>query len=128
LGNFPKALFGPLSASRNKTARHEDVPVVRYKLWPQTFELLRKHRSGDAEVVLLTTGGRRWIETRQTDRFQHSDKVASALKYWLRRAGVKRAPAAAGGAEALEGLLVGDGVAEVLDVWRRGQSSSRPQA
>jgi hypothetical protein len=36
--------------------------------------------------------------------------------------------AVAGGAEALGGLLVGDGVEEVLDVWRRGKSSSRPQA
>ncbi len=85
---------GVISRKRSKTARHEDVPVVRYNLWPQTFELLKKHRSKDAEVVLLTTGGKRWIETKQTDTFHHSDKVASAMKYWLKRAGVKRAPKA----------------------------------
>jgi hypothetical protein len=57
-----------------------------------TFALLKKHRSQDAEVVLLTNGGKRWIETRQTDKFHHSDKVASALKYWLKQAGPLAGP------------------------------------
>jgi hypothetical protein len=48
---------GYIERKRHKTARFENVPVVRYKLWKETFNLLKKHRSTDAELVLVTADG-----------------------------------------------------------------------
>lgn len=47
---------GRVIRKRSKTAAHEHVPVVNVKLWPLTFELLKKYRSG-TERVLLTESG-----------------------------------------------------------------------
>jgi integrase len=69
---------GTVTRGRSKTAKlrrpatlrddDQGPPVVTYKLWPRTFALLRKHRSADAEVVLLTAGGNRWVtESRDAD-------------------------------------------------------------
>ncbi len=47
---------GRITRKRSKTGSHENVPTVCYKLWPSTFELLKKFRSG-TERVLLTESG-----------------------------------------------------------------------
>jgi integrase len=86
---------GVVTRKRSKTRAAGGVPVVRYKLWPQTFALLKKHRSNHPEVVLLTSTGRRWIEDRQGDPgYTRSDKVASALRFWMKKAKVQHAPKA----------------------------------
>jgi integrase len=86
---------GVITRKRSKTRGEQDVPEVRYKLWDRTFALLERHRSADPDVVLLTTGGKRWIEEGNAGGTYHrSDKVASNLKYWMGRAGVKRPPKA----------------------------------
>jgi integrase len=36
---------GRIVRRRVKTGGHENVPTVDYKLWPETLELLREHRS-----------------------------------------------------------------------------------
>lgn len=36
---------GSITRRRTKTGDHDSVPVVRYKLWPETLKLLRKHQS-----------------------------------------------------------------------------------
>src|SRR5947209_1009692 len=61
------------------------------KLWPRTFELLKRHRSS-TEVVLRTTSGERWITESHDGEYHRSDKVASNLKYWMKRARVKHPP------------------------------------
>src|SRR5262245_11409394 len=53
---------GRIIRKRSKTADRENVPVVNYKLWPQTFKLLKKYRSG-TERVLLTERGLPYIRT-----------------------------------------------------------------
>ena len=39
-------LAGMISRRRSKTGDHVTVPMVSYRLWPETFELLRRFRSG----------------------------------------------------------------------------------
>jgi integrase len=52
---------GTITRRRTKTREHEAAPVVRYKLWPETFGLLKRWRSADdPEIVLLTQSGGRW--------------------------------------------------------------------
>ncbi len=52
---------GRITRKRSKTSSHEGVPVVSYKLWPETLHLLRELRSG-TEVVLLTPKGARLMQ------------------------------------------------------------------
>ncbi len=50
---------GRIKRKRSKTANHQEVPEVDYKLWSETFSLLKRWRSG-GEIVLLTRSGKRW--------------------------------------------------------------------
>lgn len=49
---------GRITRKRTKTKQHKSVPTVCYKLWPTTFDLLRKHRSTHEELVFLNKQGR----------------------------------------------------------------------
>jgi integrase len=42
---------------RSKTRSHGNVPVVSYQLWPLTGALLKKWRSGQAQVLRTKSGG-----------------------------------------------------------------------
>jgi integrase len=57
---------GRVVRKRSKTAEHEDVPTVEYKLWPETLALLKKFRSGMGQV-LLTKTGQPWVNNRRED-------------------------------------------------------------
>jgi hypothetical protein len=49
---------------RSKIEDRENAPVVNYKLWDSTFELLRQHRNPDHSPharVLLTASGKPWV-------------------------------------------------------------------
>jgi integrase len=75
---------GRLIRKRSKTGHGDEVPLVNYKLWPLTFELLKQYRSG-GEVVLLTEGGRRWVDKRMVaGRLVKADNIASCYA-WLKR-------------------------------------------
>ena len=56
---------GTLTRARSKT-RERNGPVVTYRLWPETFTLLKKHKAGQGEVALLSAEGnplvRFWLE------------------------------------------------------------------
>ena len=69
---------GRIVRKRSKTEDQQNVPVVNYKLWPQTFEQLQEHDSGQ-ETVLLTRSGGLWAwEERGADGKTHSsDNIAS---------------------------------------------------
>lgn len=75
---------GVVKRARSKT-RERGGPVVSYKLWPETFELLEKHGSKDGELVLTTDDGnplvRYWIEG---ERMRRYDAIQSA---WTRLGG-----------------------------------------
>ena len=75
---------GTLSRSRSKT-RARNGPVVTYRLWPETFALLKKHLAKDVELALTTDEGkplvRYWLEEGEMRRY---DVIQSA---WSRLAG-----------------------------------------
>ena len=48
---------GTLTRKRGKTKRFDTVPTVTYKLWPETFDLLKKHRSHSEDRILINTNG-----------------------------------------------------------------------
>lgn len=43
---------GRITRKRSKTKAHDNVPEVNYKLWPETFRLLKKHRSKHPTLTL----------------------------------------------------------------------------
>jgi integrase len=75
---------GTLTRARSKT-RERRGPVVTYKLWPETFALLKKHRAREGELALTTDEGnplvRYWLEEGEMRRY---DVIQSA---WTRLAG-----------------------------------------
>jgi integrase len=80
-----------LTRKRSKTKKHQDVPTVTYKLWPETFQELKTWRSADPEIVLLTTSGGRWIVGHQReDSYHRSDCIRSAMRVYLKLAKVNR--------------------------------------
>ena len=68
-----------ITRKRSKTANHEGVPTVTYRLWPETLRLLRELRSG-TEVVLVTRLGKRLVQERldENGSYRKSDTIKSA--------------------------------------------------
>ncbi len=86
---------GTITRKRSKGKRKMNVPTVTYKLWDETFALLKQWRSKDAEIVLLTNTGKRWIieHKGEVGNWHRSDSVSSCLRNtYMKRAGVKHAP------------------------------------
>lgn len=84
---------GLIKRKRSKTEDRDSVPEVKYKLWACTFDLLKKHRSNDTEIVLFTVKGNRWItERQQGQKYSRSDCIGRNLDYWLGRAEIARSP------------------------------------
>jgi integrase len=56
---------GLVTRSRSKT-RERDTPVTTYRLWPETFALLKQFRARKGDLVLTTTDGKplvkEWLE------------------------------------------------------------------
>ena len=74
---------GRIVRKRSKTEGHGQVPVVDYKLWPRTFELLRSHRSG-TPTALLTSSGAPWVyERHEAGKLKSNDSIVSNYK-WLK--------------------------------------------
>jgi integrase len=53
--------LGTVRRKRSKTRRIKNAPEVRYKLWPETFSLLQKHRS-QADWVLVSDEGNKLVD------------------------------------------------------------------
>lgn len=74
---------GTLTRARSKT-RERNGPVVTYKLWQETYALLKQHRAAEGELALTTEEGnplvRYWIEEGKMRRY---DCIHSA---WTRLA------------------------------------------
>lgn len=79
---------GTLARARSKT-RGRGGPVVTYRLWPETFALLKEHRS-EGELVLTTDEGnplvRYWLEDGKMRRY---DVIQSAWSRLAARTGGK---------------------------------------
>lgn len=69
---------GTITRRRSKT-RERGGPMTKYKLWPETFELLKRHRS-EGELALTTSDGnplvKYWMEDGKMRRY---DAIQSAF-------------------------------------------------
>jgi len=52
---------GRIRRKRSKTEDHAKVPIVEYRLWPETRRLLREYGRTEGERALLTESGRPWV-------------------------------------------------------------------
>lgn len=81
---------GVVTRARSKT-RERGGPVVSYKLWPETFDLLTKHRAKGGELALTTDEGnqlvRYWLEEGKMRRY---DAVQSAWSRLAKRMGASK--------------------------------------
>lgn len=80
---------GTIKRARSKT-RERGGPVVTYKLWPETFALLQKHREA-GDLVLTTDEGkplvREWLEE---GRYRKYDAIRSAWFRLAEKMGLKK--------------------------------------
>jgi hypothetical protein len=89
-------LEGRIVRARSKIADQENAPVVNYKLWPATLELLWKHRNpdhGPHARVLVTESGRPWVWEEQVPgpdgktRLKSSNNINSNFAHLRKRIG-----------------------------------------
>jgi integrase len=79
-----------ITRKRSKTSDHENVPTVCHKLWPVTFALLQKYRSGQGRV-LLTESGKPYVRKELVaGKLVKSDNIASNYAHLKRRLGFKK--------------------------------------
>ena len=83
---------GTITRKRSKTARHDNVPTVSYRLWKETVRLLRKERASDSPTVLVNSdGGRLKVEMLDANgKLCKIDNVASAFSRLRRAAKIKK--------------------------------------
>jgi integrase len=81
---------GRITRKRSKTADHENVPTVCYKLWPLSFRLLQQYRTG-GERVLLTESGLPYVRKELVaGKLVKADGIASNYAHLKRRLGFRR--------------------------------------
>ena len=72
---------GRISRKRSKGKKHETCPVVNYKLWPETFRLLKQHRSNHPTLALVNERGNplRQLDLKDGDQLKTNDSIRKAL-------------------------------------------------
>ncbi len=84
---------GTITRKRVKTEKYESVPTVRYQLWKEAFELLKKYRSSHAQYVLLNQHGKPLL-TKSTNkagtRTKKKDNIAKAFDKLRTKAGTTK--------------------------------------
>ena len=83
---------GTIKRKRYKTAEHENVPVVAYQLWPETFRLLQQERSIDPDLVLVNQDGGplKVEELGPGGRLRKIDNIRSAFNRLARANKIKK--------------------------------------
>lgn len=83
---------GTVTRKRSKTAHHENVPTVTYKLWPETLRLLQQERAKAGDYVLVNEdGGRLKVEELdEAGSLRKIDNVASAFSRLKRTTKIKK--------------------------------------
>jgi integrase len=76
---------GRIKRRRSKTKDKASTPIVDYKLWPLTFELLRKYRSGGAKVLVSETGKPLVNKRMEAGKLKCADLVAANYTHLKRR-------------------------------------------
>ena len=87
---------GIITRKRSKTSTNKSgkIPKISYQLWPETFELLKAHRSKDPELVLVSAKGTPLVQERLVGRAKTSktDLIRSAWKLLQRKTKIKVSP------------------------------------
>ncbi|MDM4018239.1 tyrosine-type recombinase/integrase [Roseiconus lacunae] len=80
-------LVGRITRKRSKTQKHESVPTVTYKLWPETHQLLKELRSG-GERVLVNRNGQPLLQEYVDDngKYKKNDNIRNAYNRLLTKA------------------------------------------
>jgi integrase len=73
---------GTITRRRSKTGDNDNVPTVRYKLWPETVRLLRKHQSTHPRLFLTNMRGNPLCGTRIEDG--KSRRYDMVVQQWRR--------------------------------------------
>lgn len=83
---------GTITRRRSKTAHHESVPTVTYKLWPETLRLLRQERTTTGDLVLVNEDGGplKIEELADKGTLRKIDNVASAFSRLKRATGINK--------------------------------------
>jgi integrase len=78
---------GTITRRRSKTKHNENVPIVTYHLWPLTWQLLQRYRSGE-ERVLLTESGKPYVRSEMVNgKLVKADGFTSNYAHLKRRLG-----------------------------------------
>ncbi len=81
---------GTIARKRSKTADFENVPIVTYKLWRETFSLLKAHRSKHATLALTTSVGNPLkVESIVNGKNSKTDNIQSAYRRLLAKLKIK---------------------------------------
>jgi integrase len=84
---------GRIIRKRSKTRSSEQVPLVNYKLWPETMALLKKHRSHQptGRVLLNARGEPLWQEQIDANgKYKKQDNVRNAFNRLRKKTGVDK--------------------------------------
>ena len=83
---------GTITRKRSKTARHESVPTVTYRLWKETLRLLKKESAEGATTVLVNdAGGHLKVESLDANgKLCKIDNIVSAFSRLKREVGIKK--------------------------------------
>jgi len=74
---------GRITRKRSKTKKRKNIPIVCYKLWPETLRLLRQEQAGtESERVLLSGNGTPlWLQDFADDgKYKKTDSIKNAFK------------------------------------------------
>jgi hypothetical protein len=97
---------GYLTRKRVKTAQHEDVPTVSYRLWAETLKLLAKYKSVHPTLWLTSKSGTKLLENRLDPDGTVKQKDLIYLQ-WKRKA--KNCPIPLSKFRSVGTALLGDG-------------------
>jgi hypothetical protein len=82
---------GRITRKRSKTAEEKNTPTVSYKLWVDTFRLLKEYRSGKATVLLTKSGGLwAWEELGREGKVRSSDNIATNYNRLRKKLGLSK--------------------------------------
>ncbi|WP_166823910.1 tyrosine-type recombinase/integrase [Thalassoroseus pseudoceratinae] len=83
---------GIIIRKRSKTAHHDSVPEVRYRLWPRTWELLKSHRQPQGQIVLCNQQGNPLVNRsiRDDGTATTNDSIKNAYDRLKKKTGIKK--------------------------------------
>ena len=85
---------GRIVRKRSKTKKRETCPVVNYKLWPDTFRLLKQYRSSHPTLALVNDRGNplRQLALKDGDKLRTNDSIRKALLVAYRDMKIEQLP------------------------------------